>query len=60
MLSGMAMIELNQLTRRFGNLVAVDRLSLDKMTTPTMLTTLLRPSQSSARVCPRWMASHSP
>jgi len=60
------MIELNELTKNFGSLCAVDHIGLDvdneifgllgpngagKSTTVMMLTTLLKPSSGSARVC---------
>jgi len=60
------MIELNELTKNFGSLCAVDHIDLEvdneifgllgpngagKSTTVMMLTTLLKPSSGSARVC---------
>ncbi len=60
------MIEIRKLSRSFGNLVAVDNLDLDveneifgllgpngagKSTTVMMLTTLLKPSSGTAKVC---------
>lgn len=60
------MIEIRKLSRSFGNLVAVDKLDLDveneifgllgpngagKSTTVMMLTTLLKPSSGTAKVC---------
>lgn len=60
------MIEIRQLSRSFGNLIAVDNLDLDigneifsllgpngagKSTTVMMLTTLLKPSSGTAKVC---------
>jgi len=60
------MIEIKKLSRSFGNLLAVDNLNLDvgneifgllgpngagKSTTVMMLTTLLRPSSGTAKVC---------
>jgi ABC-2 type transport system ATP-binding protein len=60
------LIETKKLSRSFGNLVAVDNLDLDvgneifgflgpngagKSTTIMMLTTLLRPSSGTAKVC---------
>ncbi len=60
------MIEIRKLSRYFGNLLAVDNLDLDvgneifgllgpngagKSTTVMMLTTLLKPSSGTAKVC---------
>ena len=60
------MIEIKKLSRSFGNLIAVDNLDLDvgneifgllgpngagKSTTVMMLTTLLKPSSGTAKVC---------
>ena len=60
------MIEIRKLSRSFGNLIAVDNLDLDigneifsllgpngagKSTTVMMLTTLLKPSSGTAKVC---------
>ena len=60
------MIEIKKLSRSFGNLIAVDKLDLDvgneifgllgpngagKSTTVMMLTTLLKPSSGTAKVC---------
>ena len=60
------MIEIRKLSRSFGNLLAVDNLDLDvgneifgllgpngagKSTTVMMLTTLLKPSSDTAKVC---------
>jgi ABC-2 type transport system ATP-binding protein len=63
---GIAVIEIRKLSRSFGNLLAVDNLDLDvgneifgllgpngagKSTTVMMLTTLLKPSSGTAKVC---------
>ena len=63
---GIPVIEIKKLSRSFGNLLAVDNLNLDvgneifgllgpngagKSTTVMMLTTLLRPSSGTAKVC---------
>jgi ABC-2 type transport system ATP-binding protein len=63
---GIPVIEIRKLSRSFGNLIAVDKLDLDvgneifgllgpngagKSTTVMMLTTLLKPSSGTAKVC---------